>query len=343
MKLDGKTIQTAIYQLIEEYKFDPHQILDIVKMWVKTAFKKDYLDTEKKVNLQVSIDKDWGIKIYREYTVVEEVEEPWIEISLKDAKKERNDLNLWDTLLTDITPEELEFSRIAVQAAAQTIKQSLKKIERERFFEKFQNKQGELLKAKVLKVITDNVVLDIEWTTVILPPEGQIPNRVFNAWEDVYVLLRQISKGTGWVVLDITQSANEFVEVLLRNNVPELTDEKVKIVKIVRSAGKRTKVMVSTDDERVDPVGVFVGKYWDRITTILGLLDGEKIDFVEYQEDPKLLITAALKPARVNSVEIKGKKAYVNVSPDQKALAIGKWAVNIKLASQLTWFGIEIN
>lgn len=342
MKLDWKTIQAAIYQLIEEYKFDPHQILDIVKMWVKTAFKKDYLDAEKKVSLEVNIDKDGNIKVYREYNVVETVEDENIEMTVKDGKKHMSDVKVWDTILIDITPSELEFSRIAVQAAAQTIKQNLKKIERERFFEKFQNKQWEILKAKVLKVIQDNVVLDVEWTTVILAPEGQIPNRVYNPWEEVYVLLRQISKWVWGIVLDISQSSPDFVEVILRNYVPELREWKVKITKIVRVAWKRTKVLVSTDDERVDPVGTFVGQHWDRISSILSTLDWEKIDFIEYHQDPAILISSCLKPARIISIDIKGKKAIVEVADDQKALAIWKWAVNIKLASQLSGYTIEI-
>lgn len=342
MKLDWKTIQSSIMQLIDEYKFDPHQILDIVKMWIKSAFKKDYMPTDKKSVLHVNIDKDGNIKIFREFEISEEIEDDSRQMNLEEAKTHRKDVQLGETILIDITPSSLEFSRIAVQAAAQTIKQSLKKIERERFFDKFQDKQWELLKARVIKVNADNVLLDIDGTSVVLPQEGQISNRVYNIWEEIYVLLRQISKWAGGIVLDITQSAPEFIETMLDKNIAEISQGIVVIEKIVRIAGKRTKILVSTKDERVDPVWVFVGQYGQRITSLVDMLEGEKIDFIEYHEDPAVLVASCLKPARVNHVEIKWRKAFVKVDEDQKALAIWKGAVNIKLASQLSWHIIEL-
>lgn len=262
---------------------------------------------------------------------------------LEDAQKIRKDIKEGEMVLMDITPEQLEFSRIAVQAAAQTIKQNLKNIERERFYEKFQHKQGELLRAKVLRVNGDSIVLDIEGTTVVLGPEGQIPGRVYNPGEEIFVLLREISKGLGGITLTITQSSQDFIEAILRKIVPELEEEKVVIRRIVRIPGKRSKLLVSANDEKVDPVGVFVGQRADRINTILTLLDGEKIDFIEYIENDDIkLIADSLKPARIESIELKGKRAIVTIPEEQKPLAFGKAGSNIKLASQLTGYQIEI-
>ena len=343
MKLNLQQIKEAIENLAEEYKFDPSQTLEIIKMWIKTAFRKDYLWGDKKIPFEVHFDSKWNVIIQRRYVVVDEVKDPIKEISIEEAKKYRPDVKLGDEILVDITPENLEFSRIAVQAAAQTIKQNIKRLERERFFEKFKDKQGELLKAKVLKTIGDNnVVLDIDWTTVVLPPEWQVKGKVYNTGEEIVVLLKQIGRGPGWVVLDITQSAPEFVESILKQNVPEIEEWKVKIEKIVRIPWIRSKVLVSSDDPRVDPVGVFVWIKWERISDILRLLNGEIIDFVEKVEDPKLLIKNALKPAKVEKVEIKDKRAIVKVPDWQKALAIWKQASNVKLASQLTGYKIEI-
>lgn len=344
MKLNGLMIQEAIKMLIAEYKYDPYQVLDIVKMGIRTAFKKDYLADEKKAQIQVSIAADGSISIYREYIVVDEIEDKEEErqMLLKDAKKLKDDAELGESILLDITPDPLEFTRIGVQAAAQTIKQSLKTIERERFYEKFQDKEGELLRAKVLRVITESVVLDIDGTTVVLPPEGQIPNRIYHTGEEIIVFLKQISKGIWGINLDITQGGIEFVEALLKRIVPEYDEGLVKIEKIVRFAGKRTKILVSTDDEKIDPVGVFVWHHGDRINTVLSLLNGEKIDIIEHIDDPHRLVTDALKPARVTSIEIKNGKAYVKVPEDQKSLAIGKGAINIRLATQLTGMRIEL-
>lgn len=348
MRLNGQQIKEAIEQLIAEYKYDPVQVLDIMKMGIKTAYKKDYMPHERKANIAVSVGW-WGeIRIYRVRDVVNEIEEKEEErqMLLADAKEIKEDSVVGDALTIDITPDPLEFTRIWVMAAAQTIKQNLKNIERERFFEKFQDKQGELLKAKVLRATADSVVLDIDATTVVLPPQGQVPNRVYHSWEEIIVFLKQISKGTGGINLDITQGGPEFIDALLKRIVPEYEEELVTIDKIVRITGKRTKMLVSTDDEKVDPVGVFVGHRGERINTILSLLGGEKIDIIEKTGDDEAaqiqLVRDSLKPAKIDKVEFRDEKALVKLAEDQKALAIGKWAVNIKLASQLVGLRIEL-
>lgn len=344
MKLDGKMIQDAIKQLIAEYNYDPYQVLDIVKMWVKTAFKKDFMPHERKADIAVSIAADGSIKIFRNYLVVKEIEEKEEErqMLLKEAKETKKDIKVEETLTIDITPDPLEFTRIGVMAAAQTIKQNLKSIERERFFEKFQDKQGELLKAKVLRVIGESVVLDIDGATVVLWPEGQIPGRIYNGGEEIIVFLKEISKGSGGINLHITQSWPEFIIALLKRIVPEFEEGQVNIDKIVRFAGKRSKILVSSNDEKIDPIGVFVGYRGDRINTILSLLNGEKIDIIEDAENEVKLVMDVLKPAQINSVKIDKGRAIVKLPEDQKALAIGKGAVNIKLASQLTDLRIEL-
>jgi N utilization substance protein A len=161
MKLDGKSIQAAIMSLVDDYKFDPYQVLEIVKSGIKSGFKKDY-PQYKKSDIVVNIENDGTVTIYRELEVTKDIEDSEIQITLADAKKIRKDVTLGEKLLINVTPETLELSRIAAQSAGQTIKQSLKGIERERFYEKFQNKQGELLKARVIRVHADSVILDIE-------------------------------------------------------------------------------------------------------------------------------------------------------------------------------------
>jgi N utilization substance protein A len=140
MRLDGKSIQAAIMQLVDDFKFDPYQVLEIVKTGIKSGFKKDYPEF-KKSDIIVNIENDGTVTIYKELEVVKEIEDEEIQILLKDAKKIRKDAEIGEKLLINVTPDTLELSRIASQAAAQTIKQNLKNIERERFYEKFQNKQ----------------------------------------------------------------------------------------------------------------------------------------------------------------------------------------------------------
>ncbi|HRX64012.1 MAG TPA: NusA N-terminal domain-containing protein [Candidatus Absconditabacterales bacterium] len=343
MKLDGKSIQAAIAQLVEDYKFDPYQILEIVKMGIRSGFRKDYPDY-KKSNILINIGNDGSVSIYKQLEVKKEkdIEDEEIEISLKEAKKIRKDAKEGEELLINITPDTLELSRIASQAAAQTIKQQLKNIEREKFFEKFQNKEGELLKAKVIRVHADSVILDIEGSAVVLQADGQIPHRVYETGEEIFVLLKQISKDSGGIVLNITQSTADYIEAILKKIVPELEEGLVVIEKIARSPGRKTKILVSSTDEKIDPVGVMVGHKGDRINTVLSLLDGEKIDYVEKVDDDIKLITNCLKPAQIDKIEIVDKKAYVDLDESQKALAIGKGASNIRLASQITGYTIEL-
>ena len=154
--------------------------------------------------------------------------------------------------------------------------------------------------------------------------------------------MKKICKEGGGITLEITQSSGDYVAAILKKIVPEFEEGIVNIEKIWRIAGKKTKILVSSNDESVDPVGVFVGHKGDRINTVLSLLDGEKVDFVELVDDPKELIIRLLKPAQVEKIEIKDTKAIVRVEESQKPLAIGKGASNIKLASQLSGYQIEV-
>lgn len=341
MKLDGKSIQAAIMQLVEDYKFDPYEVLEVIKLGIRTGFRKDFPEY-KKSNIQTVITDDGWVKLYKVIDVVEEVEDEETQMTVKDAKKISKDAELGEQLIMDVTPENLELSRIAAQSAAQTIKQNLKNFEREKFYEKFQNKEGELLKAKVIRVQWETVILDIEQTAVVLTPEWQIPLRVYEPGEEIFVFLQKISKDKAGIVLEITQSNEDFIMAILKKIVPEYADGTVTIEKIARVPGKRTKIIVSSKDEQVDPVGVMVGHRGDRINTVLSLLDGEKIDYIEYIDDQEALLRACLKPAQIDTVEIKEHKAYITMADDQKPLAIGKAASNIKLAGKLTGLRIEI-
>lgn len=193
MKLDGKSIQAAMMQLVEEYKLDPYQVLEVIRNGIKSGFKRDYPEY-RKAEVLVNIENDGTVSIYKALLVVEELENEDTQIELEDAREVRSDISIGEQLLTNITPEQLELSRIAAQAAAQTIKQGIKNIEREKFYDKFQDKEGELLRAKVLRVVADSIILDIEGTSVVLPQESQIPNRLYEAGEEIFVYLQKIAR-----------------------------------------------------------------------------------------------------------------------------------------------------
>ena len=343
MKLDAAKIKSAIEEMVKDYKLEPSQILEITKIGIKTAFKKDYIPGENKVSLLVQIAGDGMIRIGQEFEVVDDVEEIWLQMDLSTAQQLNPIILVGQKVIKDITPNDLQFTRIAAQSAAQAIKGQIKVFEKEKFFDKFQDKKWELLKAKILRAIGETVILDIEGTSVVLPPEWQISGKMYNPGEDIFVLLRDISKDTGGITLDITQTSPDWIESLLYKMIPELEEWKVAVDKIVRFPGKRTKVVVSSEHENVDPVGVFIGQKGSRIETLLYVLDGEKIDFIEYVDDNDAKFVAdSLKPAKVDAVRIEWSKAFVQLPENQKALAIGRGAVNIKLATELSGYMIEI-
>lgn len=341
MKLDGKAIQAAMMELIADYKLDPNQLLDISCQWIKSWFKKDYPEYRKS-EILVDIKADGSVAIYKATDVVEEVEDPETQVCLKDAQKIRKDAEIWERLLEDVTPESMDLSRIATMTAAQTIKQTLKNIEKEKFYEKFQWKEGELLKARVTRVYGDSVVLDVNSTTVVLPPEGQIPGKTYEPGEEICVFLKWMKSEWGASNLEISQANADYIAAILEKCIPELANGSVTIERIARMAGIKTKVIVSSRDEKIDPVGVMVGYKGERISEILSLLDWEKVDFIEFDEDPEVFLRDLLKPAQIQSVEFKDKKAVIKVEEDQKPLAIWKKASNIKLASQIMWMTLEI-
>ena len=344
MKLDPQKMKDAIVEMVKDMKLEPAMVMEIVKLGIKIAYKKDYMPNDKKTSIQVKIGADGDVKIYKEIEVVEEVEDDTREITFEEAQKINTSLVLGSVIGKDITPDELHFSRIGAQAAAQAIKWKIKEIEKENFYDNFQLRQWELLRAKVLKAINETVILDVDGTAVVLSNRWQIPGKNYNIWEEVFVLLRKITKDGSQITLDITQSSVDFIEALLKKVIPELEEWKVFIDKIVRMPGKRTKIVVSSSDERIDPVWVFVWQKWSRINTILTLLDGEKIDFIEYDDEwwEEKLVADAMKPAKINSVQIQWKKALIAVDENEKSKAIWRWASNIKLASELTGYNIEI-
>ena len=343
MQLDGQAMQEAISQLVDDYKFDPYQVIEITKMGIRSAYRKDY-PQHKKAAIVTDVAGDGSILIYRTYDVVEEVEDEETQMTLEQWRELQDDVEIGEQLMIDVTPDELEFSRIGVTAAAQTIKQYLKGIEKERFFEKFQDKQGELLKAKVIKSNATTVVLDIDGVPVVLPPSGQVPKRVYEVGEDLFVFLKQIGKDRSGVTLDITQSSEEYIEAIIEKIVPEVEEWVVRIENIARSAGLKTKVVVSSTDVNVDPVWAMIGHKGDRINILVSLLDNERIDFIEYSDDLETLVSECLRPAEILDYQYDdvSNKVRVMVPDNQKAMAIGKWASNVRLAGQICGVQIEI-
>jgi N utilization substance protein A len=184
--------------------------------------------------------------------------------------------------------------------------------------------------------------LDIEWVPVVLPADGQIPKRIYEIGEDIFVFLKQISKDSTGITLDITQSSEEYIEAIINKIVPEVEEGTVRIEKIARAPGIKTKIVVSSTDKNIDAVWVMIGHKWDRINILLSLLDGEKVDYIQDTDDLETMVRSCLKPAEIKEYSHIGNKVRVAIPEHQKAMAIGKWASNIKLAGKLCGIQIEI-
>ena len=338
MKLEPKKIVTALQDLVKEYNFTPEEVYNVIKTGIKTAFRRDYLSKNKKTWLEMIMDKNWWMKFYRVYNVIpdeEEIEDVEKQMHLSDAKKENKEIEIWEDLLIDITPENLEFSRIATQAAAQTIKQQIKNIEKERFYRTFVDSEWDILTGYVKYVQGEHVILDFNWNTVILPVNGQIKGKPYEIWDEEKVLLKEIRKQWWDIILEITQSDPAYVEAIMKKYIPELEENIVQIKNIARIPWEKTKVLVFTEDERIDPVWVCIWEWWERISQILDELEWEKIDISEFVEDREQLIKNLFSPARLNKIVEDDDLIYVYSDETQKPLMFGKKAVNVKLASKL--------
>ena len=189
MKLNKESIAAAIGQLVESYQLEPAQVFDIAKIGIKAWFKKDYPEY-KKADLFIDFNENGEVRILRRREIVEEVEDAETQMTLADAKEVAgDDMTVGEFVWSEVTPETMELSRIATIAAAQTITQNLKAVEKENFQTKFKDKEGKLLKAVVTKVAESNILLEIEGNPIILPPEGQIPQKKYTEGEEIFVFL----------------------------------------------------------------------------------------------------------------------------------------------------------
>ncbi|MCR5411955.1 MAG: hypothetical protein K6E76_02975 [Patescibacteria group bacterium] len=288
----------------------------------------------------IDFNENGEVRILRRREIVEEVEDAETQMTLADAKEVAgDDMTVGEFVWSEVTPETMELSRIATIAAAQTITQNLKAVEKENFQTKFKDKEGKLLKAVVTKVAESNILLEIEGNPIILPPEGQIPQKKYTEGEEIFVFLKGYGKD---MLPDISQTNKEYVEAILKMLVPEIEEGTIVIEKIARRAGIRTKILVRSTDSKIDPVGTMVGVGAERVQQINSLLsykiegkedeksDGlegsEKIEFIGYTDNKEELIKRALKPAEVENITYKttndGEIAVVHVKNGQQALAI---------------------
>jgi len=342
----------AINQICSEKNVSPDQVLEAVKQAIATAYRKDYGNKEQEIRVELKEGHDLPtILLIKE--VVETVENENFEISLKDAKKLKPDTEEGDEIAIDVTP--IEYGRIAAQAAKQVILQKLQEAEKQSLYEIFKGRERELLTATVTKVEHNWVTLEIEGMTVTLPWREQIPGEHYYTGKRIRVYLDTVEMTGKGPQLRISRTHPELVRKLLELEIPEVRNGDVTIMAIARDPGFRSKVAVRSDDPRIDPIGACVGQKGVRIQAVMEELNGERVDMIEWSEDPIKLISTALQPASISAVIIVNdterldeegrrikKRAAVFVEEAQRPMAIGKKGQNIRLATQLSNYELDM-
>ncbi|NBI10968.1 transcription termination/antitermination protein NusA [Colidextribacter sp. OB.20] len=348
--MDGKEFFEAIHQIEQEKGIKPGYIMEKVTQALLSAYRKDHEGVGD--NLVIEADEaSSSVRLFLKKEIVEEVDNPAIEISLEEARRSLPQAELGDTVRIEVKAR--SFGRIAAQTARQVIIQGIREAEQGMIYDEFCTKEHELLTGTVTRIDPRNGAVSLrlhsgsEFTDAYLPVGEQVKGEryVENQRLKVYVVeVRQATKGPQVL---ISRTHPGLVKRLFELEVPEVYDGTVEIKSVAREAGSRTKLAVWSPDPNVDPIGACVGPRGQRVNTIVEELKGEKIDIIKWSEDPAEYIAAALSPADVISVEELPavgdiRSCRVVVPDDQLSLAIGKEGQNARLAAKLTGYKIDI-
>ena len=339
--IDNKELILALEDLEKEKGIKKEYLLESIETALVTAYKRNFDSLE---NVRVEMDKKTGAThVYSVKEVVKEVENPETQITVKDAQKINPDLNEGDNLETEIVPR--NFGRIAAQTAKQVIIQKLRELEREIIFTEYNDRKGEIVSGLVQKADRNIVVMDLGKLEGVMPSKEQIPTEHYKVNDKIKAYVVDVEKGAkGAPQVIVSRSHPDFVRKLLEFEIPEIYEGVIEIKSVSRDAGNRSKVAVYSPDPNIDPVGSCVGQKGVRIQNVINELNGEKIDVIEWNEDPSIYIASALLPAQILAVDIKEEEkfAQVIVPDDQLSLAIGKAGQNARLAARLTNWKIDI-
>jgi N utilization substance protein A len=331
---------TAITQLSAEKNLPRDVVLEAVEAALASAYKKDNLAS---ANLAVRIDPDTGaIRVYMQKTVVEEVEDPKVEMTLDEARPFQPDAQSGDIISIEVTPHNA--GRIAAQTAKQVVLQRLREAEREVVFEEYSGKEGDIVSGLVQRLEGRNVIIDLGKTEAVLPPTEQARTEHYRPGQRLKLYLLDVFKATKGPQVVVSRTHKNLLRRLFELEVPEIYKGIVELKAIAREPGYRSKVAVTSRQEGVDPVGACVGLRGIRIQNIVNELNGERIDVVQWDPEPSRFVANALSPAQVLSVVIRSEEntAEVVVPDRQLSLAIGKEGQNARLAAKLTGWRIDI-
>ncbi len=339
--IDNKELILALEELEKEKGIKKEELLESIRTALVTAYKRNFDALE---NVDVRIDEKTGeTHVYSIKEVMERANDDALEISLEEARKINNQLNLGDSVAVEIVPR--DFGRIAAQTAKQVIIQKLRETERNMVFNEYNERKGEIVSGLIQKADKHIVVMDLGKLEGIMLAKDQIPTESYHVNDKIKGYVVDVERGEkGVPQAIISRTHPDFVRKLLEFEIPEIYEGLIEIKSVSRDPGLRSKVAVYSPDENIDPVGSCVGQKGIRIQNVINELHGEKIDVIEWNADPSIFISSALLPAQIMAVDIKEEEkfAQVIVPDDQLSLAIGKAGQNARLAAKLTGWKIDI-
>ena len=340
--LNIKQLSLAVNTIAEEKNLPEETVMDVIEQAIAAAWRRDNGERDQDVRATLNVN-DGTATVYVRWTVVDTVENPMAELTVEEAQEKKKGAKLDDVI--EESYEVTSFGRVAAQTAKQVVLQRLREAEREVVLEEYEDKIGSIVTGVVQRVEPRVVRVELGKAVGIIPQSEQIQGEFYSIGSRIKVFIKDIERDNRGPQLILSRANEAFVEFLFRQEVPEMESGAVEIKAISREAGRRTKLAVFSSVPGVDPVGTFVGGHGTRVQAVMNEVgDQEKIDIIPFSEDAEEFIRSALGPAEVVRVEIdkETKRAKVFVNEDQQSIAIGRAGQNVRLASKLTGYELDI-
>lgn len=334
----------AINQIADEKGLSVDTVIETVEAAIAAAYRKDYGNPDDIIRAKMSEDSE-DIAMFQVWNVVvdEEFENEQNQMTVEEAKKHKTDAEAGDEIVIPLETQS-DFGRIAAQTAKQVIIQRIREAEREMLFSEFKDREHQVVTGSVQQIEGESVLINLGKMTALMLPSDQMPNEHYRVGQRTKVYVTGVEETPRGPRVLVSRTHPELVSQLFAQEVPEIQSGSVEIKAVSREAGHRTKIAVHSSQEGIDPVGSCVGQRGTRVQAVLAELGDEKIDIILWDEDDVTFITNALSPASVENVQLFAdlKKALVSVPEDQLSLAIGRAGQNVRLASRLTGWSIDI-
>ncbi len=334
-------LMSALEQIAREKNIPVEEILSMIEGAVVSSLRKH---VGKNADIRASIDRESGrFSAVVVKKVVEVVVEPELETTEADARKTKPGAKVGDEVVYPAPAA--DFARIAAQTAKQVLTQRVREVERDKLYEEFKPKEGEIVNGSVHRFLDRNIIVDLGKTEGILPLREQIRRERYGIGANVRAVILRVDKAQRGPAVVLSRASEMFLQRLMEMEIPEIGDKTVEIVHIVRDPGFRAKVIVKSNDPKVDAIGACVGLRGSRIRSIMNEIAGERIDLIPWADEAEMALANALGPAKVSAVRIvdaENHVAEIRVAEEQLALAIGKEGQNVRLAQKLTGWTLEV-